>query len=45
MRVALIEDKMRKTRLRWFGHVKRRSAIALVRRYETINLMHDRRGR
>jgi len=41
----LIVNEMRESRLRWFGHVKRRSVNAPVRRYETINLMHYRRGR
>ena len=34
--VAPIKAKMRESRLRWFGHVKRRSAAAPVRRCETI---------
>ena len=33
VKVASIEDKMRETRLRWFGHVKR-SVDDPVRRYE-----------
>jgi len=40
-----LEDKLRETRLRWFGHVKRRSVDAPVRRCEVINLSHYRRGR
>ena len=36
--VAPLEDKLRETRLRWFGHVKRR-------RCEAIDLSHYRRGR
>jgi len=43
--VAPIEDKMSETRLRWFGHTKRKSVNASMRRYETINLTHCRRGR
>ena len=43
--VAPIEDKMRETRLRWFGHIMRRCINALVRRCEMITLMQYRRGR
>ena len=42
--VALIEDKMRETRLRWFGHIKRRSENRPVRKCERINLRECRRG-
>jgi len=42
--VAPLEDTLRETRLRWFGHVKRRSVDAPVRRYEAIDLSHHRRG-
>ena len=34
--VAPIEEKLREMRLRWFGHVKRRSEAAPVRRCEII---------
>jgi len=43
-KVAPIEDKMRETRLRWFGHVIRRRVEALVRRYEIINIPEGKRG-
>jgi len=43
--VAPIEDKLRESRLRWFGHVKRRSVDAPVRRCERINISEGRRGR
>jgi len=43
--VAPLEDKLRETRLRWFGHVKRRSVGAPVRRCEAIHLLDCRRGR
>ena len=45
MGVAPLEDKLRETRLRWFGHVKRNSVDAPVRRCEAINLLHCKRGR
>jgi len=43
-KVAPIEDKMRETRLRWFGHVKRRSVDTPVRRCEMINIPGGKRG-
>ena len=43
--VAPIEEKVRESRLRWFGHVKRRSVAAPVRRCETINPPGGKRGR
>ncbi|XP_070010773.1 uncharacterized protein [Nicotiana sylvestris] len=43
--VASVEDKMRETRLRWFGHVKRRNIDAPVRRYERLAMESLRRGR
>ena len=38
VKVAPIEDKLREIRLRWFGHVRRRSAGTPVRRGETITI-------
>ncbi|XP_070047229.1 uncharacterized protein [Nicotiana tomentosiformis] len=43
--VASIEDKIREARLRWFGHVRRRSTDAPVRRCERLTLESLRRGR
>ena len=43
--IAPLEDKMRETRLRWFGHVKRTSVDAPVSKCKTIDLRHYRRGR
>ena len=42
-KVASIEDKMRETKLRWFGHMKRRSVDAPVRRCEIINIPECKR--
>jgi len=44
VKVAPIEDRMRESRLRWFGHVKR-SVDAPVRRCESINITDSNRGR
>jgi len=43
--VSSIEDKMRESRSRWFGHVMRRGTNELVRRCETITMTKHRRGR
>ena len=43
--VAAIEDKMREARLHWFGHIRRRSMDASVRRWETIECLDHRRHR
>ena len=43
--VAPIGDKMRESRLRWFGHVQRRPMTAPVRRSETIQVEGARRNR
>ena len=45
VKVAPIEDKIRETRFRWFGHVKRRSVDAPVRRSEMIDIPSGKRGR
>ena len=45
IRVASIVDKLRESRLRWFGHVSRRPVSAPVRRCEILNLGDFRRGR
>ena len=43
--VAPMEDKMREVRLRWFGHIQRRSTDAPVRRCERLTVVGTRRGR
>ena len=45
--VAPLKEKLRETRLRWFGHVKMRSVNAPLRRCEAIDLLQCRirRGR
>jgi len=45
VKVAPIKDKMREIRLRLFGHVKRRSMDAPVRRYQRINIPEGKRER
>ncbi|XP_019253919.1 PREDICTED: uncharacterized protein LOC109232613 [Nicotiana attenuata] len=45
VRVAPVEDKIREARLRCFGHVKRRSIEALVRRCERLASMGSMRVR
>ena len=43
--VASIEDKMRETRLRWFGHAKKMSEDAPMRRCEIFSLLGCTKGR
>ncbi|XP_070010103.1 uncharacterized protein [Nicotiana sylvestris] len=43
--VDSVEDKMWELRLRWFGHVRRRSIDAPVRRCERLPMESLRRGR
>ena len=42
--VAPISEKMRENRLRWFGHVQRKTLAALVRRVESI-IVEGKRSR
>jgi len=43
--VAPLEDELAESRLRWFGHVMRRSVSAPMRRCEEIDLAQCKRGR
>ncbi|KAG5615047.1 hypothetical protein H5410_014871 [Solanum commersonii] len=43
--MASVVDKLRKARLRWFGHVRRRCADAPVRRCKGLAIEGTRRGR
>jgi len=43
--VASMENKIRDTRLRWFGHIRRRDMDAPVRRCEKIDRSNYRRSR
>ena len=45
VKVATIDDKMRKIRFRWFDHIKRVSAKAPIRRCERNDIPEGRRGR
>ncbi|XP_070017191.1 uncharacterized protein LOC142172467 [Nicotiana tabacum] len=42
--VASVEDKLRESRLRWFGHVKMRDIDAPVRRCERLSIAGMRKG-
>ena len=42
--VAFIKEKMRENRLRWFGHVRRKSTDASVRRVECMKLGQVKRA-
>ncbi|KAD4584273.1 hypothetical protein E3N88_21874 [Mikania micrantha] len=44
LQVANISDKVREGRLRWFGHVRRRSQAAPVRKVEFLTV-EGKRGR
>ena len=44
IKVGPIDDKMRESRLQWFGHVKRRSVDAPVRRCKRINIPKAKEG-
>ena len=43
--VVNIKDKIREARFRWFGHIRRRSMDAPVRRCEMIDRLEHRRSR
>ncbi|KAL7204554.1 hypothetical protein ACSBR2_017596 [Camellia fascicularis] len=43
--VAPIEDKLRENRLRWFGHIQRRSTDAVVKRCNAVMVDGSVRGR
>ena len=45
VRVLPIEEKMRETRLKWFGHVRRRLIDALVRRVDEMEQVIRKRDR
>lgn len=42
---GLIHEKIRESRLRWFGHVQRRVINALVRKSELIQMEGTKEGR
>ncbi|KAL7258934.1 hypothetical protein ACSBR1_004943 [Camellia fascicularis] len=43
--VVLIEDKLRKNRLRWFGHIQRRPTETVVKRCDTVTVDGSVTGR
>ena len=43
--IAPIEDKLRENRLRWFGHIKRKSRDALVTRMKKIDIAQGKKLR
>ncbi|KAL0906290.1 hypothetical protein M5K25_024773 [Dendrobium thyrsiflorum] len=43
--IAPVEDKIRESRLRWFGHIKRRPSDDPVRKVEVLDLPYVKRGR
>nr|XP_016494737.1 PREDICTED: uncharacterized protein LOC107813928 [Nicotiana tabacum] len=45
VRVTSVEDNLRESRLRWFGHVKRRDEDAPVRRCERLTMAGLRKGK
>ncbi|XP_075096148.1 uncharacterized protein LOC142174255 [Nicotiana tabacum] len=45
MEVASMEAKLRESRLRWFGHVRRRNIDASVRSCERLTIAGLRKGR
>ena len=44
VKVAPIEDKLSRIKLKWFSHVKKMSKDAPVRRCERINIPRGKRG-
>lgn len=45
VKMTPIEDKIRETKLIWFGHLNRRSVNATVRKCERINIPEHRRDK
>jgi len=45
LQLAPIVEKLIENRLRWFGHVERRSVYAVVRRVYQMEESHVKRGR
>ena len=43
--VAPIEEKMRESQLRWFGHIQRRPINAPVRKSDAFHIQGNARGR
>ncbi|KAI0501450.1 hypothetical protein KFK09_016395 [Dendrobium nobile] len=45
VRVALVEDKIRESRLRWFGHIKQWPSDDLFRKVVMLDLTYVKKGR
>ena len=43
--IALIDDKMRENRLRWFRHIQRRPLDAPIRKSNLLIIYDNARGR
>jgi len=45
VKVAPVEDKIRESRLKWFGHIKRQPSNEPVRKEDVLDLTYVKKGR
>ncbi|KAI0523277.1 hypothetical protein KFK09_005672 [Dendrobium nobile] len=45
IRVAPVEDNIRESRIRWFGHIKRQPSDDPVRKVEVLDFTYVKKGR